>query len=268
LPTFATSRAPPHIVLFLLKIAVPPVLVAAASLAARRWGPAVGGLLLGVPWMTGPVLFFLALEKGDDFAVAACTGIELGVACLTPFMLAYAAVSTFARWPLTLAVAATAFAASGWAIQDVAFPLPAAAAAAAASLGIGYLLLPRPRAPIGSAPLPWWDIPMRMLTALVLVALILITADALGPRLSGIVSTYPAMMTMVLSFTHSQRGRDAVRQMLHGVNLSLIMFVAFFLIVGVSLPALGLVASFVLATVVVLAVDGILLLAIRRRQSG
>ena len=68
--------------LFLLKIAVPPFLVAAMSLAARWWGPTIGGLLLGMPWMTGPVLFFLALDKGEDFAVGACAGIELGVVCV------------------------------------------------------------------------------------------------------------------------------------------------------------------------------------------
>src|SRR5436190_1911475 len=74
---------------FLLKIAVPPFLVAAMSLAARWWGPTIGGLLLGMPWMTGPVLFFLALDKGEDFAVGACAGIELGVVCVAAFMVAY-----------------------------------------------------------------------------------------------------------------------------------------------------------------------------------
>ena len=76
---------------FLLKIAVPPVLVAAMSLAARRWGPTVGGLLMGLPWMTGPILFFLALDNGGEFAVAACAGIQLGVICIYAFILAYAA---------------------------------------------------------------------------------------------------------------------------------------------------------------------------------
>ena len=79
--------------LFLLKIALPPILVAVMSLAARRWGPTFGGLVMGLPWMTGPVLFFLGLDKGEEFAVAACAGIELGVLCICAFMLAYAAMS-------------------------------------------------------------------------------------------------------------------------------------------------------------------------------
>ena len=254
--------------LFLLKIALPPFLVAAMSLAARWWGPTIGGLLLGMPWMTGPVLFFLALDKGTEFAVGACTGIELGIVCVSAFMLAYGLVSTYARWPASVAAAAAVFGAGALAIQDVALPLPAAAAAALASLGAAYLLLPRPLSPAKPTALPWWDIPARMLTTFALVAVIMLSADALGPRLSGIVSTYPAMVTVVGAFTHRQWGRDAVRGMLRGLTFSLMVFVVFFLVVGTSLPTLGLVPSFAVAAGLVLALDALLLLAMRRHQRG
>lgn len=252
--------------LLLLKIAVPPLLVAAMSLAARWWGPTIGGLLIGMPTMTGPVLFFLALDKGPEFAVGACTGIELGVVCVAPFMLAYGVVSTFARWPASLAAAAAAFVASAWTIQDVALPLPAAAGAAMVSLGAAYLLLSRPRSPAVSTALPWWDIPARMLTSFLLVAIIMVSADLLGPRLSGIVSTYPATVTVICAFTHRQWGRDAVRHMLRGITLALLGFVVFFLAVGIGLPTLGLVPSFAFASALVLGIDAVLLVAMRRGQ--
>lgn len=252
--------------LFLLKIALPPVLVAIISLVARWWGPTVGGLLVGLPWMTGPLLVFLALDKGVEFAVEACTGIELGVVCVTAFMLAYAAASTFARWPASVAAGAAAFAASALAMTDVALSLLQAAVAAAAGLVLAYLVLPRPRAAIVTAALPWWDIPARMLSTAVLVAVILVSADLLGPRLSGIVSTYPTMVTVVSAFTHHQWGRDAVRRLLRGLAVSLLVFVVFFLTVGFSMPTFGLVASFTVAAILVLAIDGILLLFARRQQ--
>ena len=75
--------------LFLLKIAITPLLVAGVSIAARWWGPTVGGILMGLPWFTGPTLFVLVQDKGIDFGVAACVGIELGVACVAAFILAY-----------------------------------------------------------------------------------------------------------------------------------------------------------------------------------
>ena len=222
--------------LLLLKIVVPPVLVAGISLAARLWGPTVGALLMGLPWLTGPVLFFLALDKGEAFGVGACTGIELGVVSICAFVLAYGAATALAPWPVCLAAAATAFAASAWATQGVDIALAPAAAIAAASLVVTYGLLPRPAGDALPGALPWWDIPARMLATLVLVGGISLSADALGPQGSGIVATFPAIVTVIGSFTHHQWGRAAVRRMLRGLTVSLLAFVVFFLVVGLTLP--------------------------------
>ena len=252
--------------LLLLKVAMPPILVGGISLAARWWGPTVGALLMGLPWLTGPVLFFLAMEKGTAFGVDACTGIELGVVCICAFMLAYGAATAFAPWPVCLAAAAAAFAATAWATQGVEIALHSAAAVAAAGLGVTYLLLPRPATAAFPAALPWWDIPARMLATLVLVGGISLGADALGPQLSGIVSTYPAIVTVIGSFTHHRWGRDAVRHMLRGLALSLLAFVAFFLTVGATLAEVGVTASFVLGTAAALPVSAALLALNRWRK--
>lgn len=249
--------------LFLLKIAVPPVLVAIVSLVARAWGPTAGALLIGLPWQTGPVLFFLALDRGDDFAVAACAGIELGVICICAFLLAYAALTAFVPWPVCLAAAAAAFAAAAWATQDLQVTLPAAAAVAAVALLCTYALLPRPTTRALPAALPWWDIPARMLATFALVCSLALGADSFGPQLSGVVSTYPAIITVIGSFTHHQWGSDAVRGMLRGLALSLLAFVAFFLVVGLALPVVGLPAAFALAAAVALPISGAVLLVIR-----
>jgi hypothetical protein len=251
--------------LFLLKIAVPPMLVALMSLAARRWGPTFGGLIMGLPWMTGPVLFFLGLDKGADFAVAACAGIELGVLCICAFMLAYAAMSLLAPWPFCLAAATAAFAATGLLVRAQAIPLLTAAGAAEAGLVVTYLLLPRPRSTAVTAALPWWDIPARMATTLALVALIMSTADRLGPQLSGIVSTYPVILIVIGSFTHHQWGVDAAWRVLRGLTVSLTNFVAFFLVAGLSMPAVGLVPAFALAAATALTTSATLIFVNRRR---
>jgi hypothetical protein len=245
--------------LLLLKVALPMALVAIISLASRWFGPTIGGLLMGLPWMTGPLLIFLALDKGEAFAADACAGIELGIICVAVFMLTYGAVSTLARWPMSVIAGGAAFAGSALAIKDAALTLPQAAAAAAASLLLTYLLLPRPHGPPATATLPWWDIPARMLSTFALVAAILISADFLGPRLSGIISTYPVVTTVICAFTHHQWGRDAVRRILRALALSLLAFIAFFLIVGLSMPAVGLAASFAIATAVVLFTQGLFL---------
>src|SRR5262245_55556068 len=243
-------------------------LVAIISLVSRWSGPTVGGLLMGLPWMTGPLLIFLALDKGEAFAADACAGIELGIVCVAAFMLAYGFVSTFARWPASVAAGGVAFAGSALAIKDVALTLPEAAAVASATLLVTYLLLPRPRGPTMTSLLPWWDIPARMLSTCALVTAILVSADFLGARLSGIVSTYPVVTTVICAFTHQQWGRDAVRRILRGLTLSLLVFVVFFLSLGTSLPTLGLLPSFVLAAVLVLILDAGLLVVTHWFQRG
>lgn len=157
--------------LFLLKIAVTPLLVAAVSLAARWWGPTVGGILMGLPWFTGPVLYILVQDWGSEFGVAACVGVLIGVVCISAFILAYGLAAAIAGWPWCLVAAAAAFFTSAWASNHAALlprlasgtvaQLWAAAGAGAASLAVALALLPRPRLAAMPQALPWWDIPVR-----------------------------------------------------------------------------------------------------------
>jgi hypothetical protein len=249
--------------LLLLKLAVTPVLVAVVSLAARIWGPTIGALLMGLPWLTGPVLFFLTLEKGTEFGVGACAGILLGVVCLCAYLPVWGAASAGGSWLLCLAAASAAFVAAAWATQETRFDLVTAAGLAALCLLLTYVLLPGATAKTMPAPLPWWDIPARMLATIALVGVISVTADLLGPQLSGVVATFPVIVSVVGAFTHRQWGRDAIRHMLRGLAVSLQAFVVFFLVVGLALPAVGLVNSYLLAVLAALLVSSLLLLASR-----
>lgn len=254
--------------LFLLKVAVTPFLVAGVSLAARWWGPTIGGLLMGLPWFTGPVLFVLTFDKGIEFGVGAAIGIELAVLCVGAFILAYGLLSRTWRWPGCLSAAIAAFFATAWLMQLAGhhllpdtpnLQLPVASGIGFASLLATYALLPRPLSSPVLQSLPWWDIPMRMAATGVLVASIVVAADALGPQLSGILGTYPVILTVVTAFTQHRWGRDALLRVLRGVTLSLFSFVVFFLIVGLMLPTLGLVLSYLMAVVVAVGMTGCML---------
>src|SRR5882724_10189950 len=70
-----------------LKLVVTPLLIAAATLVARRWGHGVGGWLAGFPLTSAPVSVFLAIEQGPDFAAGAATGTLLGLTALAVFAL-------------------------------------------------------------------------------------------------------------------------------------------------------------------------------------
>ncbi len=76
--------------IFILKLFLAPVILGGASLAGRRWGPAVSGWLVGLPLTSGPVIFFLALSHGATFAASAISGTLSGGFSLVAFCLVYA----------------------------------------------------------------------------------------------------------------------------------------------------------------------------------
>ncbi len=250
-------------IILLAKIAVPPILVALMSLAARRFGPTIGGLFIGLPWMTGPVLFFLAHDKGEAFAIRACLGIELAVWGMGAFILAFGILARFVAWPFCLVAAIAGYLGVACVTRDLDMPLWAAAAGGVATLLATAFLLPKPRAAVAMGPLPWWDIPARMATTFCLVAGIMFGADRLGPQLSGILASYPVILTVIASFTLQQWGPDAVLRIYKSSALSLIGFVLFFLVIGYGMPVMGLTAAFATAALASVAFSGALI-ALRR----
>lgn len=260
--------------LFLLKIVVTPLLVAAVALAVRRWGPTVGGILMGLPWFTGPVLFILIQDQGIEFGAGATVGVEIGVVCVSTFMLAYGLVAAVAAWPFCLAAAVVAYfasvAAAPWLAQVASGAVPplwTAAGLGGASLVIALALLPRPRADVRPPAPPWWDMPARMAAAAALVAVLVTGADALGPRLAGIFASYPIILTVTGVFTHHRGGRDAVLRVLRALAASLFGFIAFFLVLGLALPSAGAVGAYALAALTGIAITAGLVVAHRVRHA-
>src|SRR2546422_11564383 len=72
-----------------LKLIVTPALIGAATMAGRRWGPAIAGWLVGLPFTSGPVALFLALDHGAGFAAGAAAGMLAGTISQAALALAY-----------------------------------------------------------------------------------------------------------------------------------------------------------------------------------
>ncbi len=146
-----------------LKLVLTPVLVGGASLASRRWGSAVGGWLIGIPFTSGPVALFLALDPGPRFAATAAAGIMAGTASQAAFCLAYAWTAQARGWALSLAAASAAFGLVTIVLRPVALPRPvffvAMLAVLAVSLPTMPRVMPRPNATVqfhgGGGPPPW-----------------------------------------------------------------------------------------------------------------
>src|SRR5207244_6893083 len=139
------------------KLVLTPALIAAASLAGRRWGHAVSGWLVGLPLTSGPVALFLALERGTTFAADASLGSLAGAIAEAGFCLAYAALARRVTWPLALVAGTIAFAVVAVLLQRVS-SWTVAALGAYVMLAIALWLMPRPTAAAAPRPLPRWDL--------------------------------------------------------------------------------------------------------------
>jgi hypothetical protein len=225
--------------MLLLKLTLAPLLVAAATLAAQKWGPRVGGLLLGLPLTTGPIFLLLAIDQGPHFAARATVGILFGLVGLAAFAVAYAAASSRTGWVVSLASATVVFFVFSAGVRRLGNDVVIAGLIAWIALVLAASLIRRPEFGIARAARPWWDLWVRMLAVAALTLAITTAAARLGPIPTGIVGTYPVAITVVVTFTHSQFGRNAVLDMLRGSVLSWISFTSCFLVIGLSLEALG-----------------------------
>jgi hypothetical protein len=226
----------------LLKLLLVPGLVAAVTVAVRRWGPAVGGWLAGLPVVAGPVLVFYALEQGTLFAARAANGTLAGLVATTAFVVAYATASARWSWPVCVVLGWTTFAAVVLALHAAQLGSIASLACVVAATVIGRRALPR----LPPEPTPMSvghsrsDLPVRLVATATLVVTLTGLADRLGPNLSGLLNAFPVLTTIIAAFTHAQRGRVAMVDFLNGYLQSVVGFALFCVVMAAALPWLGL----------------------------
>ena len=247
-----------------LKLVLTPALIGVATLVGRRWGQAVGGWLVGLPLTSGPVVLFLALERGTGFAAKAAQGSLRGLVAEASFALAYATLAQHRAWPLAFLAGSLGFALAGLVMQALA---PASVLLVAMVLGalmLALWLLPGFASGTPAVPPQRWDLPARMVTATLLVLALTTAAGWLGPQLSGLLSTFPLFAGVLTVFAHHAQGKAAAINVLRGLLLGLFSFAAFFVALGATIERVGIAPAFAAALAAALAVQTLSLLLARR----
>lgn len=245
--------------ILVLKLVVTPLLIVVATLVARRWGPGVGGWLAGFPLTSAPVSVFLALEQGPVFAAGAAVGTLLGLTALAVFCLVYGRAARRVGWAGSAAAGLGAFGACLAALRTVAAPLPAAFALVCVTLGLVAALLPVTTTGRSNVKPPPWDLPLRMVVATTVVLLLTAAARHLGPMVSGLLTPVPVFLLVLAVFAQRSQGPAACVLVLRGGVMGSFAFAVFFLVVGALLGRLGIGATYVLASLATLAVNGAIL---------
>jgi hypothetical protein len=253
----------------ILKLVVTPALIGAASLAGRRWGAAVGGWLVGIPFTSAPIALFLALDHGTSFAASASVGMLLGTISQAIFCLAYSwSAGRGVHWLASFGFGCVGFAASTVVLQLLGVHLIPATLATLVALVVALFLMARTpdesdESGSPATPPPSWDIPARMVVATAFVLLLTALAPLLGPYLSGLLSPFPLFGAVLVVFVHHAEGATSAMRLLRGLLFGLFAPAGFFVALSTLIEPLGIGLGFAAATATALVAQGTTLRLLR-----
>jgi hypothetical protein len=242
--------------LLLLKLTLAPGLVTATTLAGRRWGPRMAGWLGGLPVVVAPILLAITLEHGRDFGSRAAGGALLGLLSLTGFVLTYGWCARVMGWLPAAVLGWVAFVGMTLLLDRVEPPNWLSFVVVCTSFALAAVLLPRAAAESGGAA-PRFDLLLRATATAALVLALTGLAGALGPRLSGLLASFPVLATVLAAFTHAQEGPAAAAQLLRGFATGLVAFAAFCFAVAELLPSSSVAAAFLASAGISIAVHAL-----------
>lgn len=224
-----------------VKLFTSPALIGLASLAGRRWGPNIAGLMGGLPLVGGPIIVALWLEHGVGYAREVTLAAPAGLWANIVYMLVVGYASVRLRWYAAIPLGWTCYLAAALLIEDagLAHSLAAGLAVVAGLWLAAVHLLPQPSAPPRPARLPPVELVARMATAAVLVFTLATVSQRLGPELTGVLSGAPVAAVVIPAFIHANSGRDALLLVLRGFLTGLMGFAVFCLVLGHTMAALG-----------------------------
>ncbi|MDA3936422.1 MAG: hypothetical protein PF636_06100 [Actinomycetota bacterium] len=236
-------------ILVLAKVLISPLLLATATFVIHRWGGLVGGLLLGLPLVSGPVSAMLFAQYGSQFAVHAAYGTLLGFVAAGMFCTSYAVVAPrHAWWQSLVAAYATFFTvagllsllhvALGWALVSVPVILVSLAFAIRVPESAHDEPVPRKRI-----------LALRMALAGAMVVLITTCAGRLGPEIAGFLAPLPVIAAIMAASSHRRSGSDSAHRLLRGAVLGSWGGAAFFSVVILLSGSAGPITTYSVATI-------------------
>jgi uncharacterized membrane protein (GlpM family) len=250
-----------------LKLILAPIIIGSASLAGRKWGPAVSGWIVGLPLTSGPVIFFVALSHETTFAANATLGVLSGGLSLVAYALVYSWLAVKFRWQIVLAGSLFVYSISTALLQNFTFPLWTVFGMVCTALVIGLRLMPKDVVEKESESRPGaWDILARIFIGTSFILLLTGIAPFIGPRLTGLLTTIPLYITILTVFAHRNQGPGAAAHVLRGLLYGMFSFTGFFIALNLLIEQVSLAAAFGAAILTALVIQGSSLLILRQKH--
>lgn len=251
--------------ILVLKLILAPIIIGSASLAGRRWGPAVSGWIVGMPLTSGPVVFFVALSHGIAFAANASLGVISGALSLVAYALTYAWLATRFRWQVSIFGSLSVFSLLTFSLQGLTVSLFPILVLAAAAIAAGLWLMPNDAViKNGDKQISRWDIPARIFIGTSFILLLTGVAPLIGSRMTGLLTTIPLYVTILAIFAHRDHGPAAAAHVLRGLLYGMFAFLGFFLVLILLIERSSLGMAFGASILTALLIQGTTLLILRK----
>ncbi len=213
--------------MLILKLTLVPFFIALITLAGRRWGSRMAGLLGGFPVVAGPIVTFLALEQGQAFGAKTAVATISAAAGVSIFALTYSWVSLRASWVWALPAAVGGWCVGAFLLTWLPPRVEWSLLVAVTSLVLTPYVLPTISSPAAQNSAPN-DLPFRMMAGAFLTLAVTSLASSVGAVWSGLLSVFPVLGSVLAVFIHRTQGAAQVVQMYRGMLRGLFSFIAYF----------------------------------------
>jgi uncharacterized membrane protein (GlpM family) len=254
---------------FALKMVMTAAVVVITSVAVERSGPFAGALIGALPTAAGAAYTILALEHPPAFIAASAIGSVAINGAVAVFAAVYASLAQRHGLTVSLGGAAIVWFAIAAALRLVEWtPL----AAVAFNVAIYAVTIPVSWRFRGSArPVTFvrtrFDIPLRALTAALVVAVVTAASSSIGSFASGMFALFPIILGSSIVIMHPRIGGKATASMLAHTQLPLIGLALGFLAVHYLVAPIGVWPALAAGLLVCLAWSGsLLMLRLRQRK--
>jgi hypothetical protein len=214
---------------FLIRASSTAFIVVFIAWIAARLGPAIGGVVIGLPIVLAPGFFFMLREHPADFVAAGAAGAIYSLAATQIFLGAFVIASRRLG-----ASGATATAIGAWCVVAVplAFvphdPYLGTALFAIATLGAHLVgrrfVCPDRRAP---SPTRWSLLVLRGIAAGALVGCVTFGASRLGASVAGTLLAFPVGFCVILVSLRLDHGAEIAGQTAYAGLVGVISLVGF-----------------------------------------
>jgi uncharacterized membrane protein (GlpM family) len=250
-----------------LKMALTATIVVIISVVVERSGPFIGALIAALPTAAGAAYIILAFEHPPEFIAASAVGSAVATAAVSIFALTYTVLAQRHDLVLSLGVATVVWFIGAAALRTVTWTAPTAALLNIVVFGIAVPLSWRYRTsgPAAKFLRTAYDIPLRALTAAVVVAAVTTASYSIGSFASGMFAVFPIVMACSVVILHPRAGGIAAASMFAHAQIALNGLWFGFLVVHYMVAPFGVWGALGIGLIVCCAWSGVLWM-IRRRK--